>query len=300
MFGLFKKTGAAEPDDAVDRILRARQQRIDISRQVIPENIAQRMFELAVRNCAIAANGLLTRAALFQRVRGDTAQARAQLLSGNDFLDHAVNAIDKASLAGLCVATTVLGPTDIERAKTIDQKAGAECFVYVANIRDLLCLALLGGEWSKADRLALSASKPVVIDGTSPGEPCFARLLVALVLRDEHAFLENRQHLDAAWRDPAAGDIHFLNTYYRYDRLMDAILKRDESAIDALLKECERLFVARGTDKRLEKGGVLDGIGADDNSRVFDVWATALANFARHCGLQVTHSSSIIPVADFK
>lgn len=300
MFGLFKKTGAVGPEDAIGRMLRARQQRIDISRQAIPENIAQRMFELAVRNSSVAANGLLTRAALFHRACGDAVQARAQLLSGCEFLDYAVEAIEKASLQGLSVDAGVLGPTDAERAKMNAKKAGAECFVYVANTRDLLCLALLGGEWTRAERLAQSASKPVVIDGTSPGEAYFARLLMALVLRDERAFLENRQHLDAVWSDSEVGDTYFLNTYYRYDALMNAILQRDGSVIDTLLKECERLFVARGADKRLEKGSVLDGIGADDNGRVFDVWAAALANFSRHCGLQVTHSSSIIPTADFK
>lgn len=300
MFGLLKKKEKAVPQDPVERILQARAQRIDISRQVIPQNLDQKMFELGVRNCAIAVNGLLTRSALLHRARNNAAAALAELRSGSDFLDHAIRAIEAAALCGLQVDAGVLGSTDIARAEANGKATGNEVFVYVANLRDLLCLALLAGEWQRAERLAIAASSPVVIDGTACGEPPFARLILALVLGDEKAFSVHRRELDVAWKSPEAGDSYFLNTYSRHDLLMEPILSRDAVAFDSILKDRERLFLARGSDKRLEKGEVLDGVGMPENSRVFDVWSTALARLARHRGLEVTYSSAIVPTEDFR
>ena len=79
---------------------------------------------------------------------------------------------------------------------------------------------------------------------------------------------------------------------------MDLILARSET-FDAALVAQEKSFLARATDQRLEDGWTLDAC-QDRNALVFDIWAVALANLARHQGLTVRHSSEIIPTRDFE
>ena len=70
-----------------------------------------------------------------------------------------------------------------------------------------------------------------------------------------------------------------------------------KEGFNAALPEFEQLFLKRASDKKLDEGNVIDGIGAKYNQLVFDIRATALAHLARHRGMKIEYDSEMIPVA---
>jgi hypothetical protein len=157
---------------------------------------------------------------------------------------------------------------------------------------------LLANDWERALRLAQAARLPVIQNDTAGKKGSvhdeIVKMLVATVLYDRDSF----RHFRSLFARDRSFD-RFFRVYFNYDHLMDQIFEGDSVAFDAALVAHERSFLKRATDKRTNHGQVLDAC-LEKNALVFDVWAVALANLARHKGLTVRHTSEIIPVRDFE
>jgi hypothetical protein len=263
-------------DERVERLLWVAAQNIDICKKVLPDNYAKNDFEYVARNSAALIEGHLERLALLHRARSDKVAARAELRATRELLDHIEDAIAKSNAIGL---------TDTN-------------FIHVTWLTPAFLACFLANDWERAQRLAHAARLPVMQEeGHEPESGGvhdeIAKMLVATILSDRDAF----RHLQSRFaRD--RGRAYFFAAHFKYDRLMDLILARSE-AFDAALLAQEQSFLARATDQRAEHMGTLDAC-LDRNEFVFDVWAVALANLARHHGLTVRHSSDIIPIRDFE
>ena len=265
------------PDERVERLLWAAANSIEIIKKVLPGNYAKGMFDYVARNSDSAIRSHLERLALLHRARNDKAAARAELRATHEFLDHIEDAIAKCNAIGL---------TD-------------ENVIHVMNLTHGFLACFLANDWQRAQRLAQAARLPVMQEEGTEGESGgpydeIAKMLVATVLSDRDAF----RHLQSRFardRDRA----YFIKAHFKYDRLMDLILARDSGAFDAALVVQQQSFLARATDQRAEQTWTLDAC-VDRNALLFDVWAVALANLARHQGLTVRHSSEIIPIRDFE
>lgn len=264
-------------EQRVERLLWVAASEIEICKKVLPDNYAKNDFEYVTRNSEAAIRGHLERLALHHRARNDKAAARAELSATREFLDHVEDAAAKCNAIGL---------TDTN-------------FIHVMNLTHALLACLLANDWQRALRLAQAARLPVIQEEGHEGESGglhdeIPKMLVATVLSDRDAF----RHLQSRFaRD--RGRAYFFEAHFKYDRLMDLILARDSDAFDAALVVQEQSFLARATDQRATDGWTLDAC-LDRNEFVFDVWAVASANLARHQGLTVRHSSEIIPIRDFE
>jgi len=168
----------------------------------------------------------------------------------------------------------------------------------VTNLTHAFLACFLANDWQRAQRLAQAARLPVMQEEGTEGESGgphdqIAKMLVATILCDRAAF-RHQQSRFARDRSRA----YFFEAHFKYDRLMDLILARSETFDSALIAQ-EKNFLARATDQRAEQTWTLDAC-VDRNALLFDVWAVALANLARHQGLTVRHSSEIIPIRDFE
>ena len=263
-------------DQRVERLLWVAAQNIEICKKAIPANYARGSFEYVTWNSESAIRGHPERLALLHRGRNDKAAARAELSATREFLDHIEDAIAKCNAIGL---------TDTN-------------FIHVTWLRPAFLACFLANDWQRAQRLAHAARLPVMqeegLEGESGGfDEEIAKMLVATVLSDRAAFRHQQRRFA---RD--RGRAYFFEVHFNYDRLMDLILARSETFDSALVAQ-EKSFLARATDPRLEGGWTLDAC-LDRNALVFDVWAVALANLARHRRLTVRHSSDIIPTRDFE
>jgi hypothetical protein len=271
----FRKMPVA-PSDALEERLRAAERTIAIHGDAIPKNYVQRNFEYVARNSRHAIGLRLDRLALLYRARKDKAAAKAELAATTVFLDHLEDAIAKCNAGGF---------TDRN-------------FIYVLNLTSPFLACLLANDRQRVERLAAATRLPVVqeegLEGESGGgHDEIAKMLAAVVLDDAGAF----NHLRARFHADRKRD-RFWETYFNYDVLMDLVLRRDAPAFNRALAEQEASFKARATDKNAVSKAVLDACG-EINALVFDVWAVALGNLARHKQLEVTYSSEIIPLNDF-
>jgi hypothetical protein len=264
-------------DQRVERLLWVAANSIEITKTVLPTNYAKSDFEYVTRNSNSAIRDHLERLALYHRARNDKAAARAELRATREFLDHIEDAIAKCNAIGLT----------------------EENFIHVTNLTYAFLACFLVNDWQRAQRLAQAARLPVMQEEGTEGESGgphdeIAKMLVATVLSDRAAF-RHQQSRFARDRSRA----YFFEAHFKYDRLMDLILARDSDAFDAALIAQEQSFLARATDQRVEQTWTLDAC-VDRNALLFDVWAVALANLARHQGLTVRYSSEIIPIRDFE
>jgi hypothetical protein len=263
------------PKDLVDRLLWSAQSWVDSAGAAIPNNLAADNLEYVVRNSGCAIEYLIQRVALFQRAKHDTAQARIELARIPAFLDHIDEAIIKAQKKGL----------------------SDDNFVYVSNLGYPYVGALLSGDWGRAERLARSSLLKVVIDsadhGASPHDE-MPRMLAAVFLDDARQFAHHcKRYAEGCGFD------RFFKVYFRYEALLEAIIKRDATAFNDALQKQESLFVDRAKDRKVDHPQALDGM-LENNERVFDVWAVAIAGLAHHRGIHVTYSSEIMPTEMFR
>lgn len=279
MFGLFKKknTSLVLPKDPLERVLAVSDLEVQMAKDAIVTVRAKGNFEYVARNCEGAVKALLTRVVILHRVKADTAGVRAALGQIPEYLDIADEAIHEAN-------KTAVGDAN---------------FIYVSNLKNLFEGAMLAGEWQRGARLANSSRLPVVIDGTGGVSPAYTRMQAAVFGGDGAAFAKSHERylLDIGNSDFA--DVYMAQTYYRHDKLLEAISKRDNDSFEKLLADFEKLFLERATDPKYDSEGFLDGNTPESNKRAFDVRATALACFARHVGMPVRYDSQIIPVNSF-
>jgi hypothetical protein len=263
--------------ERVERLLWVAANGIEIIKKVLPDNYAKSNFEYVTRNSDSAIEHHLERLALLHRARNDKTAARAELSATCEFLDHIEDAIAKCNAIGLTEGN----------------------FIHVMNLTHALLACFLANDWQRAQRLAHAARLPVIQEQGHEGESGgfddeIVKMLVATVLSDRDTF----RHLQSRFaRD--RNRAYFFKAHFHYDRLMALILARDSKAFDAGLIAQAKSFLARANDRRLEHGHTLDAC-LEINALVFDVWAVALANLARHHGLTVRHSSDIIPIRDFE
>jgi hypothetical protein len=273
---LVSRKGPAEAQTGyVELLLQNADQEFAAARDAIPGNFARRSFEYVARNVETILRTRLERLALLQRARKDSAAAKAELAVAAPYLAHLEEAIARCNV----------GPS-------------VESFIQVANLTHAFLAILLANDWQRAQRLASAARLPVVQEEGCDGESGSVhdevpKMLVATILDDQAAFAR----LQVRYERDRDFDL-FFEKYFNYDRLMELILRRDAAGFNRALSEQERSFAARATDRKVNHGAPLDGC-LKHNSLVFDVWAVALANLARHKGLEVTYASDVIPTRDF-
>jgi hypothetical protein len=267
---IFFKKKLTAPKDPIERSLWAAEDSIRMLDTLPQEHLSNEKYEYVVRNCGSAIGYIITRIALLQRAKHDTIQARSELTRIIPFLDHIDDAIEKAQVKGLSDSN----------------------FVYVSNLDYPFVGTLLAGDWVRAERLARSSFLKVVIDSADHGacpDDEIPRMLAAAILDDAKKFSHHRKRYDEG-----CGLDRFFTVYFRYDRLLVPVFERDADAFNRALVEEEQLFLARAKDKRVNHPQTIDAM-LENNDRVFDVWAVAIANLAHHRGMRVTHSSEVIP-----
>lgn len=267
---------AATPLDSVDALLLRAEQNIQRRRTSLPTNFANERFEYAVWNCDRALLSHLEKLALLHRARNDKVGAQAELTAAVAFLAHTEDAITKGHAVG-----------DNLRA-----------FINAGNLAHAVLITLLANDWPRSQRLAHAVQLPCLQqqgrdNPSSNLREEVASMLAAVVIDDRR------------WFDVLRGGYHtnrefsyFDRTYFNYDELMLQILERDDAGLNTALVNQEESFLARATDAGVDLSSCLQA-GPKYNALVFDVWAVALASLARKKGISVTHSSEIIPTADF-
>jgi hypothetical protein len=273
MFFKKKLTIPSFQENPVDFLLWQADKDIESCRTAIPDNYEKNNFEYVVWNSSSALENLLAKHALQLRNKRDVELAQAALSGAKIFLDYIEDAIAKCNTLGLT-----------ERN-----------FIHVGNLTNAFLATFLANDWSRAERLANAAHLPVVQEEGTEGESGgvhdeIPKMLAALILDNQNDF----RNIQARYTKDKISD-RFFDVYFNYDRLMKFILERDSQGFNHALAQQEILFMQRATDKKVDHGQTLDGF-LDNNSRVFDVWATALANVAKHRGMQITYFSDVIPI----
>lgn len=259
-------------EELIDFLIGDAARQIEGVKSAIPGNYAWDGFQQVTLNTDSALRCHLERVALLHRGKKDKAAALAELSATVVLLDYTEDAIAKCNAIG--------------------RTAGN--WLYVTNLTHAFLAVFLANDWQRALRLARAASLPVLRDEGPNAYDDIVRMLVATVLSDRDSFRDWRSRFV---RD--RGFYRYFRVYFSYDQLMDQIFEGNSDAFDAALAAHEKSFLKRANDKRIDRGPLLHAC-LDNNALVFDVWAVALANLARHKGLTIGHTSEIIPVRDFE
>ena len=267
---------AAEPRP--DLLLRIAKVDIQSCHQAIATNLERLDFGYAAWNSSSAIRDHLERVALLARAKNDYAQAREELSAALPFIQTLEGAVNRCNERGFNEAE--------------------KNFIHLMNFTSALLLLMLRQDWPRLKRLVAMTALPVVkeegLEEESGGAlDVIARMLVA-TLNGDAAQLAAAQRRFQAERMVD----RYFEVYFEYDRMMAAIVVGDAKGLADFLAALEVQFARRATDKELLNQELLKAAG-EDNALVFDVWAVALALWARHQGIEVTHSSSVIPLHDF-
>lgn len=275
---LFGNRDSANSESIADRMLYLAGDDIAARRAGIPVNIERGKFNLASWNSDAALRRHLERVALLARAKNDYAQAREELSAAQSFSQTLEDAVNLCNERGFNEAE--------------------KNFIHLMNFTSALLLLMLRQDWPRLKRLVAMTALPVVkeegLEEESGGAlDVIARMLVA-TLNDDAAQLATAQRRFQAERMVD----RYFEVYFEYDRMMTAIVVGDAKGLADFLAALEVQFARRATDKELLNQELLKAAG-EDNALVFDVWAVALALWARHQGIEVTHSSSVIPLHEF-
>lgn len=154
----------------------------------------------------------------------------------------------------------------------------------------VLHCAVLGGRWNEATTVAnwMVACPPVAEDSAEPGDP-FA-LLSGLALLDRREKFESYRsaRFDRSW--------HATHPFYGplsvYLDLSHAILKRDQSSFDSLMRAREEFCIRLSAQK--EPGRSEFG-GGEQSKYVIDFMGVASAVLARKLGMTCSIDTEYVP-----
>jgi hypothetical protein len=281
MFSFFKKKPQypSYQQDPVGFLLWRADEDLRITREVMPQNYAKQKYDLIVGNSDSAIREILTKHALQLRALNNPPEAIIELQMAHEFLDHIECAITKANDKGLIL------PPDLEGVHEMN-------FIHSQNLTFAFVATFLLKDWQRAESLAQAMLLPIIQEEGTEGESgslhdVIPKMFAAVVRGDKPAF----EHLEKRFQKGKKNYL-FWEKYFTYPELMALILARDSEGINHYLPKQEQSYLQRKTDKKLE-GWHLYGC-QEDNDRMYDVYASALCNFARYCGLDVTHSSGIL------
>lgn len=258
-------------------LLRLAAEDIDSAKLAIPGNLAKGNFELAAWNANDAVRRYLERAALLLRAGAESACVREELLAALECVAHVEEAVRRCQAQG----------------------AGPRNFVHAMNLLWPMVLLMLLNEWDRLSALQGLARLPVVQEEGLEGESgsvddTIVKMLLGLLEHDAAAFSRARARFARA-----RSIDRYYSEYFGYDELMAHVLALDERSVRGCLADLDSRFRARATDRALVQLPLLGAAGAD-NDLVVDVWALALAQFAKHRGLAVGFSSDIVPLASMR
>lgn len=274
----FFKKKASTPSfqtDPVGFLIWDADNQIQAIRTNIPLSIKEGAFDRAAFSCDSGLRCSLEIIALAARRAGEARQRPPDAAAAVGFL----NLLER----------TVLEAT----AGKSDRRAAIHC----TNFTHAMLAALLIGDFPRAQRLAALVISPFVVEEGGEAESgnvhdVIAKMLAAAVADDASFFAAQKTRFGEHRKLD-----RFFDRYFNYAVLMDLILKADTGALNAALTEQERTFTLRAQDRKCDHPQTLDAC-LDNNSRVIDVWATALARLARQRGLRVEFASTIIPNFD--
>lgn len=276
--------------DPIGFFLLNESQDIESCREAIPENYVNGNYDYVAMNSNSAIKSIIIRHALLLRSKKDYPAAEKELEFASEFLDYIVDAIAKADAKGLVIPPNQEGVHESN-------------FIFVSNLLYAFLVTLLSKEWQKAKHLAGLIKLPVIlgadgghedsVDGDSYDD-LITQMFAATILDDKNEFteLQKRYHHNIKDKD------YFFEKYFNYDQMMESIIDRDESSFNEYLPNQEQNYLSRRHDKKTDAYDAIYGV-YHNNERVYDMWATALCNIAIHRGIEVTHTSEIIPASFF-
>jgi hypothetical protein len=274
----FGKRASTPAESRPDLLLRAAETDIDSCRTAIAVSFERANFEYAARNANSAIRDHLERIAILVRAKNDYPAAREELTAALPLVQTLENAVARCNERGFS-----------EEGKS---------FIHLMNFTSALLLLLLRQDWPRVKTLVAMTALPVVkeegLEEESGGVLDVVMRMLAATLKNDAAALAAAQR---RFQTERMVD-RYYEVYFEYDRMMAAIVAGDAKGVTDFLAELEMQFARRATDKQLVNQELLKAAG-EDNAFVFDVWAVALALLARHRGIEVTHSTPVVPVGEF-
>ena len=257
--------------------LRFAMDEIESVRLVNPTNLTRGKFDLAARNAGHAVERYLERIAVLLRIGAEPNRVAAEVTAAAAYLDQ----VDEAA------------------RRCGEREPGPSNFIHLMVFLWPMVLLMVAGHWERLEAMARTARLPFVHeegheDESGGVDDIITKMLLTLVLDDADAFA--RAHARFA---KARSVDRYYKKYFEYGRLMDSVLRRDAEFAQRTLQELDALFRARTTDKWLVQLPLLAASG-DDNDLVVDIWAVALARFARHRGVCIDFSSDVMPLGPFR